>query len=170
MKMAATMGALAQAQVMLSVPDFIRYISGVEGEKLAHCTAATARHLPGIYNRLAVDPNLGRVLRQNMFRPQEGLPSSELRKYAANVAETHSVDIGRIRDRVYRSVLRQVDIPPQLLSSEAVKTAAADEPGEYLARQYAIYKVAFLASQPAEVQESQLTLRVAVLQNYITSN
>src|SRR5690606_27034345 len=84
-KTASGLHALAARQVLLTVPDFMRLL-GVGGEKVAAYSEYVSRHLPGIYNRLAADPNLDSQLRANAFNVEGRLPSREQRDFAAKTA------------------------------------------------------------------------------------
>jgi len=167
-KMASGLRALTNAGVLLTLADFLKLASRGEGEKSAHFTASVARHLPGIYNRLVGDPDLPSLIRSHVFTPQAtGLPPVAQRAFATKLAETRSCGLDAVQARAQRSVFREVSSPACLSgASEQVKLAAADEPGEYLARQYALYKVAFLSELPVEKVHDQLTARLVALQNY----
>jgi hypothetical protein len=165
-KAASGLKALSDRKVLLSLPDFIQVVSGVSGEKIAAYVASVSRHLPGVFNRLAADPSLDQYLQANPF-VGEGLPSNEQRKFAAKVAETRGCYLSAVQERLQRSALRGETPVTKLASSELVKTSAADEPGEYLARQFALYKVAFLTNQDSQDPGFPLTSRMVVLQNYI---
>src|SRR5690606_14005405 len=105
--------------------------------------------------------------RANAFNVEGRLPSREQRDFAAKTASTRGCGPSQIQERLQRSVLRGKSSPVKLASSSLVKTAAADEPGEYLARQFALYKVAFLAAQDSQDPGLPLTSRLVVLQNYV---
>lgn len=165
-KAASGLSALYSRKALLSLPDFLQVVSGVSGEKIATHVAVVSRHLPGVFNRLAADPSLDQYLQANPF-VGEGLPSNEQRKFAAKVAETRGCTLSAVQERLQRSALRGEAPVTKLASSALVKTSAADEPGEYLARQFALYKVAFLTSQDPQDPGFPLTSRMVVLQNYV---
>ena len=166
-KLASGLKALADRSVLLTPTDFLRLVSGADGEKLATYVATIARHLPGVFTRLSVASDLDHQLRSNTFATGDGLPLRELRNFATKVAATRSCDPAVVQERAQLSAIRKLAVPTKLACSEQVKTAAADVPGEYLARQYALYKVAFLAAQSSEGPGLPLTSRLVVLQNYI---
>lgn len=170
-KMASGLRALAGGRILLSLADFLKLASSVEGEeKLAHYVAEVSRYLPGVYNRLVDDPGLPSQIRSHMFSPAaDGLPSLEQRQFATKLAESRSCGSGSVQARVQRSVLRQHNAPASFASSGHQKLAAAGEPREHLARQYALYKLAFLGQIPVQDPELQLTAQMVVLQNYISS-
>jgi len=166
-KLASGLKAMADCKALLTLPDFLRLVSGVSGEKIATYVAEVSRYLPGIYNRLAVDSDLDQQLRANPFVVGEGLPSRELRDFAAKTASTRGCAPFAMQYRVQLSAIRNEPARVKFASSALVKTAAADEPGAYLARQFALYKVAFLTAQDSQESELPLTSRMVVLQNYV---
>lgn len=171
-KMASGLKALAERNVLLSLVDFLKLASGADGEKLANYTATVSRHLPGIYNRLVAASDLNSQIRQSVFQPAwEGLPSRAQRDFAEKLAETRSLSPIRIQERVQRSAIRQLGQPGLAIRYDGSlrnKTASVDEAGEYLARQFAFYKLAFLAARPVNYTQLPLTARLCVLQNYIS--
>lgn len=158
--------ALAAEKVALSLRDFLQYVSGgAEGEKLAAYVSSVTPHLPGVFGRLAFDPSLPGQIAGNTLSPARGvLPSMTQRTWAKVAAAGYSLVRDRVENRIHRAALRQDPAPRPV---ESVKTAAADEPGEGLARQFALYKVAFLATLSESEAELPLTQRLVVLQNHV---
>jgi hypothetical protein len=130
--------------------------------------AAVSAHLPGVYGRLAAEPDLGTLLKTSKFQ-QQGFPPPHMRVWAQPLAADHSLVKHAVQDRLYRSVLRKLDPPQYLTGSESLKTAAASDLNEQWARQYAVYKLAFLATVPITADYPDLKL-MAIRQNYVRPN
>jgi len=161
---ATGLAALAGQKIALSIRDFLRLVSGEEdGQKLASVSACVVPDVPGIFSRLATDPNLDSFLRNNPFSPARQLAPARQRDWAAKLAAARSLDGRAIRRRVERAAILNSPLPA--VAASGVKAAAAG-PGLDLARQYALYKLAALFAMPEETPEQQtLTLRAAILQN-----
>ncbi len=167
-KAATGLAVLAGQKVALSLPDFLRWISGETGEKLASLTDRVAPHVPGVFTRLAADPDLPRRARDNVFQPDTGTfaPRGQ-RTWALKLAGEASLSSPLVEERIQRSVFRKDSIPALVVAGSGYKTAGvAAGPGDDLAQQYALYKLAFLAAQPQGEQQLPLTLRLVVLSNY----
>jgi len=154
--------------VALSLPDFLRWISGETGEKLATLTARVAPHVPGVFTRLLADPNLPLRARDSVFQPDTvALAPYEQRTWAHKLAGEASLLPSLVEERIQRSVFRKDPVPALVVAGSGYKTAeAAAGPGDDLAQQFALYKLAFLAAQSQEERQLPLTLRLVVLQNY----
>lgn len=165
-QLASGLAALAGEKVALTLPDFLRLITGEQGEKIASLSADVARHLPGVFSRVADNPSLNTVLRANAFSPSRDLPSASMREWAAKQASEHSLATAAVRDRVSRSAIHSASPPSFIEKAAMVKTAGLDNTSEQLAQHYALYKIAFLAASPKDVEYGQLK-SMAVRQNYI---
>jgi len=165
---ATGLAALARQKIALSLPDFLRWISGETGEKLAGLVASVTPHVPGVFSHLAADPNLPLRARDSVFQPDSAtlIPRNQ-RIWAQKLAAEHAMSSPLVEERIQRSVFRQNSSPALVVGGSRHKSAQATAgPGNDLAQQYALYKLAFLAAQPQEEQQLPLTARLVVLQNY----
>ena len=161
-KLSHIMQALANANCLLPVQDFLMLVGGKGPEKTAQAADLVAGQLPGIYNRLASDPGLEQALRTNPYLPS-GVPPRRVRDWVAKHAHSWSLDRDRIIERLQLSVLRQ-PAPPRLRT--ITKEAAASNV-DALAREYALYQLAFLQSR-ADSPEAALTYSAVIRHNYIS--
>lgn len=164
---ATGLAVLAQQKVALALPDFLRWISGEKGEKLASLVASVAPHVPGVFTRLAADPDLASRARDHVFQPaSETLAPFGQRTWGQKLAATHALSPSLVEERIQRSVFRQDSAPTLSVGGPRSKSAQAlDGPGEALAQQYGLYKLAFLAAQDQETTQLPLTKRLVILQN-----
>lgn len=153
--------ALAGQVVMLPVRDFLCLQLGEDPEKVAGLADRVARHLPGVYGRLIADENLESVLSSNPYRTDGAVAGPQTRRWAEKAAADHSVSLSHVERRVMRSVLQQL-VPPSVKGIEK----AADATAEGHARQYALYKLAFLRHWAATVEAPRM-MELAVRQNYV---
>ena len=165
---ATGLAVLAAEKVALSLPDFLRWISDETGEKLAGIVESVAPHIPGVFTRLAADPDLPLRASDSVYEPaSDVLAPYRQRTWANKLASEHSLSSPLVEERIQRSVFRQSPVPALVAGGLRDKSALAlAGPGEDLARQYALYKLAFLAAQPQEEQQLPLTTRLVILQNY----
>lgn len=168
-RMFSGFAALASQKIAMSFRDFARLITGGDEEKSASLAVSVTPHLPGVYNRLIAASDLSSQIRNNPFSFEglDGIPPLAQRSWAKKQAQVHSFDTGMVQERAQRSVIRNLLEPSTLASSEQVKTASANDPLEGLARQYALYKLAFLVQISQDDPELPLTSKVVVLQNYV---
>lgn len=153
--------ALAATNCLLPVHDFLMLVSGKGPEKTAHAADLVASRLPGIYNRLASDPGLEQALRTNPYLPS-GVPPRRVRDWVAKHAHAWSLDRDRIVERLQLSILRQPDSPrPRPFIKEAANAKV-----DALAREYALYQLAFLQSR-VDSPEAALTKTAVIRHNYI---
>jgi len=168
-KFAAALGALAGQKILLPLPVFVRLATGESREKSAELSVNVARHLPGVFGRLTADPHLEFALRSNAFAASAKLASGDTRQWAQKQAAAFSLDSEVVRDRVFRSAIRNTPAPGFLDKSAMIKSAAAGEDGEKLARQYATYQLSFLTSVPQTSADFRELCELAVVQNYLSS-
>ena len=82
------------------------------------------------------------------------------RKFANKLTPDYSLKEVHVENRVRKATLRGLKNQPGI-----VKAAAFDGPGEELARQYAMYKVAAIKQMRPQVANLSLTLTLSILQN-----
>lgn len=160
-KLGHIMQGLANANCLLPVHDFLILLSGQDPEKTANAAALVANRLPGIHNRLAAEPDFERALRENPYLPT-GAPSNRVRDWVAKHAHAWSLDRDRLIERMQLSLLRH-PAPPQ---PRTLVKVANDAKVDALAREYALYQLAFLQTR-AESSETALTFEAVIRHNYI---
>ena len=158
------LAALAENKIVLNVRDFLRWQMGDDNEKLAGLTAQVLLRLPGIFGRLVADPNLETLVKTSGYFAA-ATTSPKQRYWAEKQASALSLGRRHVEERAYRAGL--YGATPSLLSKIAspAKTAT-DEQAESLARQYAVYKLAFLSTISATDPELPLTCQLVILQNH----
>ena len=168
-KFASSVGALSAQKILLPLPAFLKLATGESGEKVAELSEKVSRHLPGVFGRLVSDPGLELALQSHVFAPSRQTPSVESRNWAQKQAAAYSLDTGAVRDRAWRSAIRNAPAPQLVEKSAMIKTAAADGREEKLARQYATYQLSFLTSVPQSSVDFRDLCELAVVQNYLSS-
>jgi hypothetical protein len=157
-KLAQVMSALSSARCMLPVGEFLVLMSGSAHEKIAELVEDVAARLPGVFNRLALDPQLEDKLEKNPYRP-EGIAPMPVREWAIKRAKEWSVDRPRVVERLQLATIRGASTPPT--RRETVKVASVDR-AEELAQEYARYQLAFLhatADLPGQEFRNELVIR-----------
>lgn len=160
-KLASNLRAMADADVVLPVRDFLRLMLGEGSEKLAALSAEVPGLLPGVYNRLISGGSLVSELESNRLVPSHGHVSNEQRVRMSKAAESFAIDPNSVMRRVQLSAIRGIVSPdlPQTFN----KKASASSSAEVWARRYALYK---LASFAEKVLIEPLTADMLVRQNY----
>lgn len=167
MKMAEGFRALADARVLLSLQDFIKAAApaDVSSDLVADGVASASRRLPGIYRRMLESGDLRSELHKHAAAlAAAGQPTAAQRSLAIKLAGSRSCRWEAVQDRICRSALLGYGSPR--LAEPCHEKTASDDAGELLARKFALYKLAFLASLP-EDHELLLTARLCNLQNYV---
>lgn len=159
---AEALAALAEQQVALPLGEFLRWL-GNGSTKSAEICDAVASRLPGACQRLLA----GGIeeLAGNPFQPAVTPVSPGLRRWAAKCADDHSLSSTSVFRRAASSAIKEQPLP-QLRSESTMteKWASCSNELDGLARSYVLYKLAFVAAQPAA--ELPLTALFAVRQNY----
>jgi hypothetical protein len=150
-KLASAMAATHSAQCLLPLTPFLQLVTGWSPDRLQTKVAAVAAALPGMFNRLVSADNFERRLQDNPYLPTLAA-SRETSRWAVKYAGDWSLDRERIVERLQRSSLqqRQPTVPQQKYASHAGAAA------EKLAEEYALYELAFLASQPESPDQTRL--------------
>ena len=157
-KLADALRALADAGVVLPPRDFLMLTVKAADDKL---TGAVVNALPGIFSKLAQDSDVVAQLENNIYRPSASA-SAAVRVWAEKVAHTHSVMPERVEKRAYLAALRGAQLPS--FSYEKQASTAAEVT---LAKHYAMYKIAAVASICEKYGNNWLTTNHCVLQNYV---
>lgn len=152
--------ALMLHKIVMPIEGFAEMMFGKEA--LDHVEMAR-RNLPGIYNRMmsdvfsyVTDPHV------RQFLPCGSVPQP-LMKWAADKAADYSLDKMWIEQRAQRAALYGATAPV-IRQSPLVKVAGA---AQSLARDYALYKMAFLQALVGRDSDFDLTASLVVRQNYL---
>lgn len=157
-KLAEVLCALTDAGVVLPPRDFLMLTVKAADDKLV---GAVVNALPGIFSKLAQDADVVAQLENNIYRPSVSAASA-VRVWAEKVAHTHSVLPERVEKRAYLAALRGVH--PTTFSYEKQASTTAETT---LAKHYALYKIAAVASICEKYGNNWLTTNHCVLQNYV---
>jgi hypothetical protein len=148
--LAQALKAAADEHIVLGVADWMTLVMGKQAA--AEAAADVAAQLPGVYHRMLADEEgTKQALADNPYTPDDGVPPLKLRLWAAKHAASH----GALRPHLDRRAVlgtirdgRDIDeISPAEFSSRT-KYASDGGGAEMLAREYAKYQAAMLASQP----------------------
>jgi len=143
-RLGETLHALAAEKVALSLRDFLVLVSG-DVKQAEAALPDVAQQLPGVFGRLVASPTLDTDLRENPFNPSRATPATALRQWAQKQAAAHSLDAAHRARRATLAAIRSVPAPAVRTTTAAMEKEAADHGGaEQLARQFAIYELAFL--------------------------
>lgn len=126
----------------------------------ADAVVAAQDRLPGIYGRLLEEGGLA------SFDESKHLPNTfvlgRTKAWAEKCALAYSFESTRVDQRIKRAAIYCESLPAVRQSSH-VKSASVVES---LARDYAMYKLAFLVRKARE-KEFELTMGLAIRQNYL---
>ena len=154
------LAALALHKIAMPIEGFVELMFGKEA--LDH-TEMAKRNLPGIYNRMlsdvfsyVTDPHV------RQFLPCGSVPQP-LMKWAQDKAADYSLDKMWVEQRAQRAAIYGATVPV-VRQPLLVKVAGA---AQSLARDYALYKIAFLTSLQHNDVNFPLTCSLAVRQNYL---
>ena len=158
-KVAQMTCALAEQGIVLPVEEFFVMVQG-DTEKAASVASQVKRHLPGIYDRMLADGSFDTAAQSNPYISTENTHMGEYRKLANKLSPDYSLKSNHVESRIRKAALRGIKSLPSV-----EKVAAFEGPGEELARQYALYKVAAFNQMDSEIAELSLTLTLSILQN-----
>lgn len=165
------LGELAKHKVAASLADLVRLSTPrVMHKVLDGVIPKIAQHLPGVFSRLVDLPELEQLVKGSFAWVQTEPPLANLllRTWAAKQAEGYSFSPEIVGRRVVKSAIHSQEPPKFVAKSAMIKTAAADDEGEQLARHYALYKLAFLGAVQRD-EEFNTLKRLVVLQHYLAS-
>jgi hypothetical protein len=148
-----TLAALLLNKISLPITNFL------ELTKQADNTFA-ARYLPGVFTKLlssGIDDN-----QLKSFTPC-GSVNHQTMKWAYDLNDDYSIGREYLENRVKRAYLYGLS-QPSLRQPPAIKIAGS---AETVARQYGLYKLAFLAALQTTDTDFDLTCKIAVRQNYL---
>jgi len=156
--------ALADAAVILPPADFFNLTVKSAGAELL---AAVNSALPGVFIKMAADPNIVSSLAQNAYNPSYAA-GDKLNAWAQKVAATKSVLPKAVEKRAYLAVLRETKPrSPETFSAMTKQSANNSAAVNALARHYAMYKIAAFAEIVKKHDAFGLTAPYCVMQNYV---
>jgi len=156
--------ALADETICLPVESFLALMLPGQ-EKTAELTEVVAAAVPGVYSRLLADPECETKLAQNPFRPAASCDQN-LRFWACKQAESLSLRSQHFVQRQRLAAIRGEEPQPVADASGLVKTASSLPSADSLAKQYALYQLAFLNTFSERGGDLQLTATRCILQNH----
>lgn len=159
-KLAQVLTALHDQKCLLPLCDFLILVSGEPAEKVAQVTEDVADRLPGVFTRLASDPQMEDHLLTNPYRGDPAAPRW-LRHWAVKHASNWSLDRNRVIERTQRAALQGRRSP---VRREMRKTAAVGR-AESLAKEYALYELAMLEKHATD-PDITLLREMVIRNNY----
>jgi len=166
-KFASVLRALSEQQICLPLPRFIEAFADCSREKAAEMSAVIQHELPGIYTRLLLDNDFPELVKESQYTPTEAVASPQLAYWAVKQAADLSCSPQHAAQRVQRAILREQPAPELRQSLPRQKFASAkNNHVTRMATEYALYKLAFLASLPDNDPNLTLTSDLVLLQNY----
>ena len=160
-KTAQALAALAENKVILPLREYAKFC------KVSHEVVADAyRRLSGVYGRMLADGSLDRNICNARYSIVEKRSSVAQREAARKMVPTHSLEKTAVDSRCMLSTLRQHPVP-EVISTYG--NTVANGPGEDLAREYAIYKLAALTKIASLESNADflLTCRMSMCQNQV---
>lgn len=160
-KTAQALTALAENKIILPLREYAKFCK-VSSEVVAD----GYRRLSGVYGRMLADGSLDRAIVNARYPIVEKSASSAQRETARKMVPTHSLEKTAVDRRCMLSTLRQHPVP-EVISTYGI--TAADGPGEDLAREYAVYKLAALTKIASMESNADflLTCRMSMCQNQV---
>lgn len=150
------MRAMVQERASLSPHEFCSLV-GQHFPKLASCGDAMAAVLPGVFGRLMISHDLAQQLADNPYTPGYAATSQQ---------QMWAKQACRLRPAALLPYAASAALsPPPAWRQGNEKRASENGPLEQLAKQYALYKIALLASLPAAEQDEAAEL--LVIQNFV---
>jgi hypothetical protein len=164
-RMYSVLKALHTEKIALSLPDFLALV-GVKSELRDKVAADVADILPGVYSKMMDDPDIDDHLLRNPYRVTYSVASEADRRWASKLAGQFSLSEAHLQKRAWVDAIRQegVDLSKTILTKTA--STHQNETSEFFARQYALYKLAFLADMNETEDDLQLTADLLVRHNY----
>lgn len=157
----AAFAYLADQGLLLSLPTFLQMGDNEITTKQAQVLAETvSNYLPDTYSRMLHSPRMPELLVNNPYTAQDGYVPETVSGWAQKHAASCCMSDSAAKTRAQKRAIKG----KKLLSKSASATAPNDVL-QKLAEQYALYKLAFFAAQPATLT---LTAQVLAAQNYNT--
>lgn len=160
------LGALSRNKICLPVAGWLHAFTGHSAEKCAHLAELVKPVLPGIYTRMLQDTQLVGQIKHSKYKPV--FPHSADATYTAAQPQLQSFSV-RKQDIEKRAISACLQLTRSTLVKEAGMLGAgrptfAEGALLSLAKEYALYKLAFVASAECSPFEARMT----VLDNYCT--
>jgi hypothetical protein len=154
-------GTLADAQICLSLEDFLKLLMGSRYPDVEHAVPQAKDMLPGVFTRMTSSNSL--PIDMDDFNLGSDLMPRGIREAVSRLTPTHSLGDEPVQRRVTLVILREQP-KPELRQATLLKGSADEELADRLAQAYAMYKIAFC--QRAGFENKVLT-ELAVLQHYV---
>ncbi len=162
-KMAVSLGALADEKIVLPLRDFA--VMTKRAELYEDATSC----LKGVYGRMIADGSLERRITHNRYAPSTKLAAYKQRQQAGSLHAGYSLDFPAVRQRCVLSTVRGQTVPMNAKYGFWNEKKAHDSPlVEELARDYAMYKLAALRKIAQFDESFLLTARLAMTQNAVS--
>lgn len=134
---------LAQQKIALTIPDFLCAVVDCPREKAAAIGSKIAAVIPNTIKELVTSVALTDTLHNNPYLPSDKEPAYSWKKWAQEHTTNNKLALMDIRDRAMLSAVRGVQ------KIAHIKEQLAELPSaeiKELAKQYCLYKIAFLGS------------------------
>jgi hypothetical protein len=156
------LAALSANRIVLSPRDFVYWITG--DEKLAESLLPSVRKsLIGIYSRMAKQADTNSRLYNNEFDHRNANINSIDKAWAESYSEELSLTKQAVQRRAIKYASDNSATASVLATINSTKNAKQFAISQQIAENYAMYKLAFLASQSEDLP---LTTWFAIRQNY----
>jgi len=159
-RLGPVLGALADAKICLSVRDFARLVQGPSRGPSDGDIGLVERMLPDLHSRLS-DGDAQSCAADGSYDSDEGsagpLGASiprHVRDLIGRLMDDHSLAEGPVRRRITIVTIR--GLKPETAQPEKSKVAVDSTSAYTLAREYAKYRLAFLAKQGADAERCAL--------------
>lgn len=152
-------GELAKEAVCLPIEDFYRVVFGSEYGSVADQVKQAREQLPGIFSKLAEDSE--KAVEDGSYEPRGGAVPPAARSIINQLVRRLSTRKGPAVARITVVTMRK--IPLETVESAPTKSAGAE--ADFLASEYAKYKLAFVHAADAVNNDGILVL--TALQNYV---
>lgn len=142
---------LKKNRTMLPYPQFIKMLGG-DGPDIDAAMPLVGEQLPGIFNNILSDDDLGGFLDDGTYDGEEDISASTIRQLLPIIAK-YALNDGPIQRRVTQVVI----IPSRKMASDVIFTPKAERLASKLAKEYARYQLAFL-TENRDDRDIRLTL------------
>ena len=165
-KFALALRALSDQRICLPLARFVEVVADHPVEKAAEVATVVARELPGIYTRLTADGRLPERIKESQYAPADAVAPPRYAGWAEKLAQDLSLAKSHVQTRITRAALQQEETCELRSTAGHEKVASERDPVRRMAEEYALYKLAFLGSVPANDHDLPLTASLVLLQNY----
>jgi hypothetical protein len=162
-KLGHVTAALAAERCMLPVDSFLVVMLGRDSpHNVKEAAAAVAARLPGVFTRMASDPQLENQLRNNPYMPAGPAPR-RVHHWALKHAADWSLKREHVTQRLQLATLRH---PGPLGNRRGLQKVAAADATDALATQYALYQLGLLATH-SDADDAEFMQDMAIRANSV---